>query len=256
MTFTVKGRQYLLDGQSVPSVTTILDQWPKRLTKWAAGLVAGYAVDHWEELDGLPPSKRLRALEQSVWDKSETAKVRGTLIHSYGERLVSGEVVDVPPEYVGPAEAYARWLDAWNVTPVVVERPILNRARMYAGRPDALVLLGAAQIPTLIDIKTGGAVYESAALQLCAYGHAETWLDSNGTERDWEPPDQYAVVHVGSDTADLRMVEVDERTWRTFLYVYETWRWARECREAYEQGRAWPIGAPVPSDVDLTAVSR
>jgi hypothetical protein len=141
------------------------------------------------------------------------------------------------------------------VTPLVVERPILNRSNGYAGRPDALVLLGAEQTPTLIDIKTGNA-YESHALQLAAYGNAEVYLNAEGVERDWQPPERYAIVHVGSDSAELLPVDVDARTFRTFLYVREAWLWAQQARQAWKDGHPWPVGEPVRPTSETTAVSR
>ena len=256
MTFTVKGqRLYLLDGEPLPSVTTILQQWPKQLVGWAMDQAAVYAVEHWDELGDLPSLERMRSIIAGANSRSGQARTRGTKIHTYGEALVAGEVVDVPAEYVGPAQAYARFLDRWQVKPIIVERPIVNRTRRYAGRPDLLATIGSDSVPTLLDIKTGKSVYEDAALQLCAYGHAENWLDGDGAERPWQEPEQYAVVHVGPDSADLRMVEVDERTWRTFLYVREAYLWAQECREAFKAGVSWPIGEPLV-EVETTAVSR
>jgi hypothetical protein len=56
-----RGHSYLVDGQKLPGVTTILNTLPKNaLVEWAGKTTANYAVDYWAELAELTPSKRLR----------------------------------------------------------------------------------------------------------------------------------------------------------------------------------------------------
>jgi hypothetical protein len=241
--FTTKGRQYLDDGVPVPSVTTILDSWPKQLTKWAADTVAGYAVDNWDELSDLPVSARIRKLEQSVWAKRDEASMRGTEIHTHGEALVAGVAPAVPDELVGPIEAYARFLDKWRVEPIIVERPVLNRTHGYAGRPDLQAAIGAYDGETwLLDIKSGKHLYESQVLQLVAYARAEIYLDESKTEREWPVPARCGIVHVLPDVAQLHPVAADARAFRTFLYTAENAKYARDCRAAFTERRPWPVG--------------
>ena len=82
--FTTRGKEYFDDGVKMPSVTTILNAYPKQLTKWAAETVAGYAVDQWEELGDKSVSARLRELQDSVWATRDAAALRGTEIHVLG----------------------------------------------------------------------------------------------------------------------------------------------------------------------------
>lgn len=240
--FTTKGKQYFDDGIPLPSVTAILnDAWPKQLTKWAAETVAGYAIDNWEVLSELPVSQRLREVEKSVWAKRDAAALRGTEIHTLGEKLVAGVEVAVPDEHLGPVEAYARFLEAWDVRPVVTERPILNRKHGYAGRPDLLAQLGDGHL-WLLDIKTGKGVYESHVLQQAGYANAEIYLDESKTEQPWPRPERCGVVHVLADDVELLPLSVDARAFRTFLYIAEGAKYARDCSTANKEHRAWPVG--------------
>lgn len=244
MTFTVRGRQYLDAGIKQPSVTEILsDAWPKQLTKWAANAVAGYAVDNWQELDQLPISERLRSLEASVWAKRDAASMRGTEIHRHGEALVHGETIDVHPDLLGPVEAYARFLDRWQIAPLIVERPILNRTHGYAGRPDMQAAIGARDGEHwLLDLKSGKSLFESQVLQLVAYARAEIYLDQSEHEQPWPTPAKCGIVHILPDAVELHPVAADARAWRTFLYCNENAKYARDARAAYTEHRAWPVG--------------
>lgn len=239
--FTTKGKQYFDDRVPIPSVTGILnDSWPKQLTKWAAETVAGYAVENWDELGEKGIAVRLRELEQSVWAKRDAAAMRGTEIHKHGEELALTGRTDVPDEHVGPVRAYADFLKAWDVKPLIVERPVLNRSRGYAGRPDLLALIEDER--WLLDIKTGGNLFESMVLQQAGYANAEIYLDDDGQEREWPRPQRCGIVHILPDVAVLKPLTVDARAYRTFLYCAENAKYARDCRAAYTEGRHWPVG--------------
>lgn len=257
MSFTTRGKEYFDDGQKVPSVTTILNAYPKQLTKWAAETVAGYAVDHWDELSDRSVSARLRELQDSVWVSRDAAALRGTEIHALGEQLVAGHDV-VPAEHRGPVEAYARFLDAWQIQPVVVERPILNRTFGYAGRPDLLAEVGAhAGELDLFDIKTGKGVYDSHVLQAVAYANAEVYLDDNDEERPW-PRDRIArcaVVHVLPDSVEVVPLHADARALRTFRHIAEVAKYMRASSQAYKERRPWPVGRPLDWPQQVEEVS-
>jgi hypothetical protein len=244
--FTTRGKEYLDDGIKVPSVTTILDAYPKQLTKWAAETVAGYAVDHWADLNQASPSARLRELEKSVWASRDAAALRGTQIHDMAERLVAGTAVP-PDEYRGPIEAYARFLDRWDVQPVIVERPVLNRTFGYAGRPDLLAEVRSVDGLALLDIKTGKNVYDSHVLQCVAYANAEIYLDEQGTELSW-PREQISrclVIHVLPDDVEVVPLDADARALRIFRHVAEVAKYMRDSSQAYKERRPWPVGRPL-----------
>lgn len=245
MTLTTRGHSYFDDGRPIPSVTTILNAYPKQLTKWAAETVAGYAVDNWDELAGLTLSARLRKLNAVVWERRDRAALSGRKIHELGEKLVAGGDVEVAPEYRPTVESYARWLDAWDVQPIAVERPLINRAVGYAGRPDLLATMAGVDGPALVDLKTGSA-YDSHVLQVAAYANAERYLDDAGEEQDWPTPVRCYVVRPLTDHVEvLPLATEDGFAFLTFRHLAQVWKWTSQSTEAYKSGDHWPIGEPI-----------
>ncbi|MBQ1165986.1 hypothetical protein KBZ21_49190, partial [Streptomyces sp. A73] len=59
-------------------------------------------------------------------------------IHASAEQLVAGEEVEAPEELVGHIESCARFLDDWQIQPVVVARPVASRTWWYSGTPDVI----------------------------------------------------------------------------------------------------------------------
>lgn len=231
---TPKGRVYKIDGEKVPSVTTILNVLPKNLTQWAADAAANYAVDHWSELSEEPLTKRLDKMRYAHRDVVSKAALRGTEIHDYGDKLVRGEQVEIPDEYVGAAQAWARTIDKWAIEPLATEAAIANLTHGFAGRGDLWGTVGARDgARCYIDLKTGKGLYESVVLQCAGYDGAEVWQpDGPTSEGPYVPVDLIYVAHILPD--DVRMVPVRGAggavrpgvgEFRQFLYAKQTWHW-------------------------------
>lgn len=219
---------YTLDGVKVPSVTTILNALPKQLVGWAARETASRAVNEWEELSQLDPIKRYETLKGTPFERRDRAALRGTRIHALGAKVAHGFDVDVPDDLVGPVRAMAKALDRWGIEAVATEAPVANLEHRYAGTLDlvgSVTKLGIAR--ALLDVKTGSGVYESDALQLCAYANADLWQPELGTEEPFEPVEACFVLHVLPDDVELVPIEGAEGSdlLRQFLYVKATWRW-------------------------------
>ena len=222
-----RGHSYTIDGVKVDGVTTILNALPKQLKQWAADTAANYAVEHWSELTEETLTKRLDRIRFAHRDVLSSAALRGTRIHGFGERLVAGEAVEIPEEYRGPAEAYARFLDDWQIEPVAVETPVASVRHGYAGTADLWGTVGVRDGATaLIDLKTGKGVYDEVVLQLAAYRHAELW-QPDGPESETTMPtvDLVYVAHVLPDTVRMLPVRAGAEEFRQFLYVQQTARW-------------------------------
>lgn len=231
---TPKGRVYKLDGQNVPSVTTILNALPKNLTQWAADAAATEAIEHWDELTQLPITKRLDRIRYAHRNTLKSASLRGTEIHDLGEKLVNGEDVAVPAEHRGPVEAYARFLDLWQIEPLATEAAIVSTTHRFAGRGDLWGTIGVrGGARCYIDLKTGKGLYESVVLQCAGYDGGDLWQpDGPASEEPYEPVDLIYVAHILPD--DVRMVPVRGANgavrpgvaeWRQFLYAKQTWHW-------------------------------
>jgi len=247
--FTVRkagsGRNYRLDGEPIPSVTTVLSSgFPKpALPSWAATTVAEVAVDEWDHLADMPPTKRYEYLKSAPWRRRDSAAFRGTELHAIGEALALGEPVEVPAHYEGLAQAYADWLDAWGARVELVERSVVNLDHRYAGTFDLVATLKDGR-RWLLDLKTGTGVYESHVVQLAAYRYATHWLGDEGELRMWEPIDRAGVIHLRPD-APARLMPVDAglRAFDVFLASMTVGEFIGEARSAWREHRAWPVGA-------------
>lgn len=223
-----RGHGYKIDGVKVDGVTTAISTgYPINLKQWAANTAAEYAINNWDELAGEPIARRLDRIRYSHRETLNAAALRGTEIHALGEAVVYGREVDVPAEHRGPVEAYARFLDDWEIEPIAVESPVASLTHRYGGTTDLTATIGVHDGErALVDLKTGRGIYESVALQLAAYTHAEVWQpDGPDSEEDLPPVDAVYVAHIGPDDVRLLPVEVSEATFRTFLYVLHTSRW-------------------------------
>lgn len=221
------GHSYYLDGVKVPGVTTILNGGiPKpALVDWAAKTTAAYAVDRWDELDGLRPSERLAKLERARWDKTEEAAARGTDVHELAHRLGRGEEVEVPPALDGYVRAYLDFTNDFDVEEVMAEFVVVKRLPWvaYMGKPDlyAYLTIDGVRESWLLDWKTGKGVYAEAALQLAAYNDADEYLDDAGDPVAYEPADRLGVVHLRADGYELRPVVAEPEDSPAALAVFQ-----------------------------------
>lgn len=216
-------------GEKIPGVTTILGDGLAKpaLINWAANTTAEYAVDRWEELTGLSPSKRLNELKTARYADRDAAGGRGTAVHKLAEQLVHGDEVDVPEALRGHVESYVKFLDDFNVQPMLVEATVVSYRYRYAGTLDLLAdLNGHGRL--LLDVKTArSGVFPDNALQLAGYRYCDACV-VGGEEQDMPEADGCAVVHVRADGYSLVPVEAGPAVFRTFLYVQQLWRWTNE----------------------------
>jgi len=218
------GHSYVLDGERVPGVTSILsDGFPKpALVDWAARATAGYAFDNWERLAGMGPAERLRSMEKGRFDRTDEAKTIGSRVHAYAAEILAGERVLIPDAYVGPVEQCLAFLDDYDVAELAYEAMVINRRWRYCGTLDLLATVNALDgSPTaVIDWKTGlSGVYPEHALQVAAYAHAETFLIGEGDEIAMPAVQVGLAVQLRADSYDVWPLDISEAAYRTFLYV-------------------------------------
>lgn len=252
-----RGHAYYIDDVKVDGVTTILNALPKNLTQWAADTAANHAVENWDTLTDLPLTKRLDAIRFAHRDKRDTAALRGNEIHALGMKLYAGLPIAVPDEHRGPVEAYAQFLDRWDIEPEAAEVPLVNLSYRYGGTLDLMGRIGKRDnIRALIDLKTGNNVYESTALQLCAYNNADLWqpagtdakpADRLASETRFVPAEETWVAHILPDTVRFRPVKT-EGQFRSFLYVQQVSQWLG--RHGWK-GEDQLIGDPVQPGEDI-----
>lgn len=232
---------YKLDDKKVPGVTSVIGVLDKpALREWYARTAAERAVNEWDRLAGLPVSERLTYIQRGPREKAGAAALRGNEIHALGQALAEGRDVEVPPEHVGPVEAYARWLDAWDVETIAAETPLANTEYGYGGTADLWAKVGArGGAVCLLDIKTGKGVWNETGLQLAAYRYSTLIQPERGVEIPTPEVDLVYVAHVLPDTVRTLPVVADRDVFRDFLYVLQAYR----MKERWDD---WPlIGADV-----------
>lgn len=221
LVFYPRSHRYKLDGAWVPGVTTILSKGIAKpfLVDWAAKEVARFAADHLEVISALEDADaRFDLLKTAHNRHRDKAAVRGTDIHGLAEKLLHGEAVEIPEAIEGYVNGYVRFLNDWQPTPVLTERPCASRTHWFAGTPDAIVTLPSGE-RLLMDWKTGKRVYGEVALQLAAYRNADFYLDEDGSEQSMPEVDGLAVVHVTPTGTDVYRIADADAAWKDFRHV-------------------------------------
>jgi len=144
----------LKDGTRVPGVTTILSVLNKpALVKWANNL----------GLQGIDSSKY-------VDDKAAI----GTLAHQMIAdhlRKVDTDTSDYTAKQIDQAEnsvlSYLEWEKNKVIEPILIEEPMVSEEWDYGGTIDCLAKIDG--VLTLLDFKTGKAIYPEMFYQLSAY---------------------------------------------------------------------------------------
>jgi len=224
-----RNHTYQLDGRPLEGVTSILSRGlPKpALVSWAARETAEFAADNLGVIANLRRDEVVDLLKGAPWRDRDRAANRGTEVHRLADQLARGIEVEVPDELTGHVDSYLRWMDDYGPQEMLVERPVLNRTWRYAGTLD--VLCGLDDGRTLLEIKTNrSGPFGEVALQLCAYGRAEVYLDYEGREQPMPPIDRYLCLWLRADGYDVYPVDVGEREWKTFLWCYQVGRWLEE----------------------------
>lgn len=199
------------DGHRIPGVTTILgDGVPKpQLINWSGNATAEAAIDRWDELAALPPAKRLETLKRARYEVVNFAKNKGTAVHGYAEKLVQGEeVTGIPDELRAHTENYVRFIDTFQLDPILIECVIVNYRCGYAGTLDLVAEISNPQTGDreiwLLDIKTGEkGIFAETAWQLAAYRYADAYIDAGGDEQPMIKVQNTGAIHVTSDDAQL-----------------------------------------------------
>lgn len=248
-------------GQRVPGVTSYTDKGiPKpALVNWAGNATAEYAVDHWDRLTELAPSARLKELQGARYAAKDAAANKGTKVHRLAEQLVNGDRVAVPDEIAGHVDSYVRFLDEFDVRPVLVETTVYSPTHGYCGTLDLIADLLDPDDPQpdpelrqrvrwLLDIKTNrSGIFGETALQLSGYRYADYYV-LDDEEHDMPEVDMVGAVHVRADGYSLIPVEAGEVQHRQFLYAAQIAQFVENSRDLVGE----PITSPHTSTYRLT----
>ena len=186
MEFEETKHTYTLDGQMLPSVTTVM----KPLDQ---ALYAGIS----EEV-------------------MRMAAERGTAVHNAAENYALYGIEDIDPKYKGYFETFLKFWEDQKPEPLAVESRLYHRILRYAGTADLPCIMDGRRV--LIDYKTSAVINEMlTGVQLEAYAKA---YESHGYKFD-----EKAIVHLKSDGSYkiLRYGENDLESWKTFSALMVVW---------------------------------
>ena len=138
-----KYNRYIIDGHSVPGVTTIIG--------WTSSRQLGY----WRGKLG----------NQKADEVSDEGKNFGSKVHSIIEAHLAGQKATLTKPFDAILENFKNVTKGWEI--VETEKELLNKEYMYGGTCDLLVKIDGEL--TLVDIKTGGLYDNKELAQLAGY---------------------------------------------------------------------------------------
>lgn len=231
LVFSPKAHRYTLDGERVPSVSTIVRKVSPNegLIWWSAKAAAQWAATNAGNLASMGEANWIEGATRHHLTLRDEGGRTGTAVHSIAERLIFGEPVEpVDPETGEPysddvvrmgAQA-ARFLDAWDVSPdtALVEQCVFHEQYRYAGRFDLCgVLRGGDR--WLVDYKTSpSGPYPDNALQLTGYAQA-SHIQIGDRDMLMPPIQRCAVLWLRPDAWELVPVKSDARVWAVFRHA-------------------------------------
>jgi hypothetical protein len=225
LVFNEASHRYRLDGRPVRGVTGLIGAGiPKdNLIPWAAECAAKlYLADdaNLAELARLDPDEFTKRMKWAHKDVRDAAGVTGTRVHDLAEQLHATGECDADDDVASYVEGYVQFLDEWQITPHLMERPVGNRQHWYAGKFDLFAtspLLSGGEL-VQIDLKTSKGVYGETALQTAAYAKAEFFIDQDGREHPLPKVHATYVAHVTPLDRDGEHARYEGRPLGTSLY--------------------------------------
>ncbi len=113
--------------------------------------------------------------------------------------------------------SFREWVEMGHIKPIAIEESSASTMHQYQGTPDALVLWGPQEIPTLIDLKFTASILRLNRVQVQAYHKLDLYADAK----------QMMLVHIHPSDGKLKQefIKHDARDWAAFLNALSIWRW-------------------------------
>ena len=155
------------DGTPYVSVTNVLSVIDKPALRWWFGHEIYLAMVK-------NPTLAEQEAMASPYQKSDSAKTRGTTVHSIVEAYTHTKehIKTIPTEFAGYAKAFYNWVEDNDIEIQEHEHTVISKKYGYAGTLDLLVKNRQSKKTFIIDVKTGKDIYPEAFLQLSAYKQA------------------------------------------------------------------------------------
>ena len=246
------------------SVTSLTGLLPKNLVWWAGNAVADCAFNKQDEWKHLPTKEeRIDYVKRAHQRIKDTATALGSEIHNYVEAVNLGKPVPTFPLHAkARMRHFADFIETVKPRIEAAETKVYHGADhkyrpptprcLYAGTLDMLAEIDGRM--SVVDVKTGKAVWPEAALQINAYAYADfviedphhpgarqitpkrgkRWYEWHGPAEDEIPmPEVQAgyVLHLRDDGWDLVEVPISDDLYEMFLSLFAVDRWEREVKK-------------------------
>lgn len=211
--FREKEHTYHLNGELVPSVTTITGMLPKGegLLKWAANEAVKCIGEHWKPETPYSPtfiSDILELGKGAFRRKTGAAATRGTVAHNWYEQFIKTGMEPPMPEDAqirNSIQMFKDWLAANDVKWVASEVIVASEKFKFAGKLDAIAVINGRMC--LVDFKTGSGVYMEHFVQTSGYVIALEEMGFNEIQDRWilrfpKTGDNFEAVKVMDDMDD------------------------------------------------------
>ena len=200
------------------------------LQYWAARSVAEFAFDHAEAWASLPREAAIDLLKRAPYRTTSGRAGAGSAVH----RAIDAHIKQIPCEDLtgqerGLYDAALAFLRERQPEMLRSEVTVYSRRHLYAGTADLLARIDG--VPTMIDFKTGKAVYADYGIQLAssafadfaADGDLEVPLDELGPFRTG------LIVRLGGDGRfEAVRFRLDPGLFETFLAAKAIHRYQRD----------------------------
>lgn len=237
-------RWYTTPNGEYPSVTTILQVIGKpALIAWSAKvereMVTNVSAQLYEDIAGTPKMSRLaylntlqKRLGKEKAHTKELAKAGdiGSQIHSLIEWTLRASLMQEPgpsPRICDKAQwgfmAWESWRKSVNLKPILIEQQVWSDTHEYAGTMDLLAEVEG--VLTVLDWKSGKAIYPESHLQNAAYRHALREMGHGDAQ-------QGIVVRLPKNEKDpdfeTKVCYPEQKCMEVFLHAKNLWEWSEE----------------------------
>jgi hypothetical protein len=222
-------------------VTKVLGQLDKSagLIPWAVNMAVDYLSERISNLELTTEDFNIaRTLHKQK--KNDAAK-GGTSFHNviehYINTVINGHTfcMDITKEQSDGLMLFQNWVSEHNVKFIAAERPVASLEYCYAGTADIIAEVDG--VITLVDLKTTGAIYNTALMQVAAYAEAlnETQepikVTFNGNDQSWtktfDPIEQEikasSVLRISRDGTEIeyKVNKQHDRKYQAFLALLD-----------------------------------
>jgi hypothetical protein len=266
-------RWYQINEKEYPSVTTILSVIGKpALIAWSGKvereMVTSASLALYRDVHGTPKMSDIAYLNTLATrlgkeraHSKELAKAGdiGSQTHALIEWNLRASLMQQPgpcPHVTDKATwafmAWEDWKKSVNLKPIWIEQTVWSDTHGYAGTMDLLAEVNGKL--TVVDWKTGKAIYPEAFLQNAAYRHALR-------EMGHGDPVQGIIVRLPKNTEDPEfeakiIPQSEAKLMETFLHTFELWKWNQIGEEEYQAKRKAAEAAKIDEQIGQEMVAR